>query len=292
MATENQKYIDLKQIEILELAKEKQKEFSKIVIDYIINSIAAGEDGILKATSNNKSKSLKLGLVLKKLEAAYGQELVLKLIDATNNLLNINSDYYKTIETNGKRFDYVKRLMRETMRSRLGINARGGLIRDGYLNNIANSINVADELKNILYRQVVLGRSNIKDVVKEISTKISGGKETNGLIENHIRTQVFDTFTQVDREINNQFANRLNLKYFIYQGGLIENSRDFCKKRNNKVFSVDETKEWSNDKDLPLTKAEKESGSPSGYHPLIDCGRWNCRHTIRYISNEMYEAMK
>jgi len=231
-------------------------------------------------------------LVLKKLESVYGQELVYKLIDATNNLLNINSDYYKTIETNGKRFDYVKRLMRQTMRERLGINLKGGLIRDGYLNSVSNSINIADEIKNILYRQVVLGRSNMKDVIKEVTTKISGGKETNGLIENHIRTQVFDTFTQVDREINNQFANRLKLKYFIYQGGLIENSREFCKKRNNKVFSVEETKEWSNDKDLPLTKAEKESGKPIGYHPLIDCGRWNCRHTIRYISNELYEEMK
>ena len=51
-------------------------------------------------------------------------------------------------------------------------------------------------------------------------------------------------------------------------------------KRAGKVFSTEETKTWKNDPDLVEPKTKDT------YSPLIERGRYNCRHWIDYISQE------
>ena len=72
----------------------------------------------------------------------------------------------------------------------------------------------------------------------------------------------------------------MGLNYFLYVGGIISTTRRFCEKRNSKVFHRDETKTWKNDPDL-IEPRTKES-----YHPLLERGRYNCRHMIAWLSDE------
>jgi hypothetical protein len=58
-----------------------------------------------------------------------------------------------------------------------------------------------------------------------------------------------------------------NMKYFIYQGGTRELTLDFCKKRNNKVFSIEELISWKNDPDRPTTE---------NYDPILHLGGNKC----------------
>jgi hypothetical protein len=89
------------------------------------------------------------------------------------------------------------------------------------------------------------------------------------------------------------YAQKLGLDTFIYAGGLIETSRPFCKKHNDKVFTVEEAeKQWPKDSALPRTKVERESGTLVGYNPTVDMGRWNCRHRIRYIPRTLAEQLR
>jgi len=99
---------------------------------------------------------------------------------------------------------------------------------------------------------------------------------------------VYDTYAQFDRATNKEFATRLDLKFFIYSGGLIETSRKFCMKRDGKLFSTKEAERtFSKDPTLPRTVSERGSGALIGYNAVIDMGRWNCRHLARYVSKEM-----
>ncbi|HNR55534.1 MAG TPA: hypothetical protein PKJ19_10215, partial [Flavobacteriales bacterium] len=104
---------------------------------------------------------------------------------------------------------------------------------------------------------------------------------------------IFDTYQYLDRASSDAYATKLGLDAFIYAGGLIETSRDFCIKRNGKVFSRKEAeREWPKDPTLPRTKKERESGVLVGYDPLRDMGRWNCRHRIRFISDALAEQLR
>ena len=111
-------------------------------------------------------------------------------------------------------------------------------------------------------------------------------KGDDAVLQRYYRTFVHDTFGQVIRIADLKMANELGLEHFIYAGGLIETSRHFCVKKNDKVFHKSEANKWKNDPDLP----GKESNQ--SYNPLIDLGRWNCRHHLIWVSKEYYDKNK
>lgn len=62
-------------------------------------------------------------------------------------------------------------------------------------------------------------------------------------------------------------AIEYDMKYFVYQGGIREKTLDFCKKRNNKVFSIEELMSWKDDPDRPTT---------NNYDPILHLGGNKC----------------
>ncbi len=101
------------------------------------------------------------------------------------------------------------------------------------------------------------------------------------MLQRYLRQYAYDSFNNVFEAGNNLAAQALGLEYFIYEGTVIDTTRPFCAKKAGKVFSTEEAKEWVNDADL-IDK--KTRGS---YRPLIERGRYNCRHQIRYISDTL-----
>jgi len=77
--------------------------------------------------------------------------------------------------------------------------------------------------------------------------------------------------------VNKYFADELKLKYFVYAGSIMEKTRDFCAERNNRVFHVNDVSSFPNNL----------SYFPPNYNFFIDRGGYNCRHKIRYISNQL-----
>jgi hypothetical protein len=101
-----------------------------------------------------------------------------------------------------------------------------------------------------------------------------------------------------DAAYNSTLAQEFDMNYFIYQGGLIKDSRDFCAAHNNKVFSREEAADWVNwvpsmgDYPAGYEIKQKDTSHPSymdypGYTPLVDRGGYNCRHMLGWISDEL-----
>ena len=133
----------------------------------------------------------------------------------------------------------------------------------------------------------------VSKLVREIEVKVKGTRLSPGVLEKALTPLVFDTYQRFDRASSDTYAQKLGLDTFIYAGGLIETSRPFCKKHNDKVFTVEEAeKQWPKDSALPRTKVERESGTLVGYNPTVDMGRWNCRHRIRYIPRTLAEQLR
>ncbi len=94
----------------------------------------------------------------------------------------------------------------------------------------------------------------------------------------------------LDRIENYLLAIEYGMKYFIYQGGARERTLDFCKKRNNKVYSIEELLSWKNDPDRPTT---------DDYDPILHLGGNKCfegdsfcYHMFGFISTEYAKELR
>ena len=149
---------------------------------------------------------------------------------------------------------------------------------DDYLNSVSLLDPVKQEVKNYLIGAISQGRS--MGTIRSGLRQILGLRERTGALNRYYRAFLFDSIMQFDRIVSNQFAKDNDLNYFQYKGGLIETSRMFCIKRDGLVFRRDQADDWKNDPTLP--------GFPNvaDYDPLVDCGRFNCRHYLLWLTDE------
>jgi len=91
-------------------------------------------------------------------------------------------------------------------------------------------------------------------------------------IVNNLNTEVttnLDAFERTETVIQGQ---KMGLNLFLYVGGLIKTSRDFCRERDGKVFSWDEIKTWDNGQLAPAS---------------VYLGGYNCRHHLAPVTDEI-----
>ncbi len=203
------------------------------------------------------------------------------------SVVTMNAKYYRRMSiVQGGRFGPIQEAVAAAIRKRLGMDADDKIQGKGYLDQLYATNPAREDIKKLVAKSVAAGVP-MSVLARALRVHIQGTKNAPGALERTVGGFVLDTYNQADALTNQEFAKRLDLRYFVYSGGLIETSREFCRKRNAKVFSTEEAEDWGNDSTLPRTKAEKEAGGkPAGYVPLVDRGRWNCRHRILYISEQ------
>lgn len=167
------------------------------------------------------------------------------------------------------------------LRAAIGIDADGRVIPGTILYDVSTVAQVRQDVKNVVL-QAIKQQQTLRGFSTTLRNYVVSTPDADGRLKKYWRTYAYDLFNQSTEIKNEQFRRGLDLQWFIYVGDVIKDSREFCRKKAGNVFSVVEADtEWPNDKDL----IGKGSGIP--YTPRIDRGRWNCRHRIRYISEEM-----
>jgi len=172
------------------------------------------------------------------------------------------------------------------IRQVIGIDENGKLAKEGFLYRLGRAESVRQKIKDYVVTSIVSGQS-LETFRKGLKNAVSGGAGIDGALESYWNSYAYDAYAKV-REVDNlHFKNEIGLKHFIYQGGLIKTSRDFCIKKNGKAFTEEEAKrDWPKDPDL-IDKKHLAS-----YNPLIDRGRNNCRHFLMWISEDQYNEIK
>lgn len=194
------------------------------------------------------------------------------------------------------RFDEVVKQtvlnIKERIESGIGLTDEPNFIR------LLEDVAIKSEIKNCLC-DFVAPQGDSNNCTKEIEKIASRSKLYNRDTFWAIKDLVNNLYKHYDRSYNKYLALEFGMKYFMYQGGLIRDSRDFCACHNNKVWSVDEAQEW---KTWTPSKGKYPEGykiqqkdinavpsylSYLGYDPLVDAGGYNCRHIIGFISDEL-----
>ena len=243
------------------------------------------EEGRIKNTISNLAKA---SLIERVFDEAGRNETNLLVKDYAAYLIEIsgkNAEYYYSIGIDREKVAAIAESV-DLIRRVIGIDEAGELVRSGYLYRLAAAESVREQVKQYVLTSIASGQS-LKQFQSGLKGLVQGSNDVNGALLQYWDNYAYDQFNRV-REINNlHFKDEIGLKYFVYQGGLIRTSRAFCVKKNGKVFSEEEAvRNWPNDPDL-IDKAHVAT-----YNPLIDRGRYNCRHFLMWISEEMANELK
>lgn len=214
--------------------------------------------------------------------AFYGQQLM--------TLPTLTIDYAAAV---GLTTDYValRAPLDSWLRGRFGLSAAGDVLSGGQLSLLLTDTQAARQLAAYAYTAQTQGvglnayRQGLSDLIQGVQTP---GAQTQGVYQ-RLYKEAYDAFNQADRVLQTIVAEKLDLKAYLYQGGLIASSRAFCKVRNGKVFLAEEIKKFGTSKDTYGGYTNKAEGLFAGksepYEPFSDCGGYNCRHGLNAVPN-------
>lgn len=277
-----EKFINERKKVLSSQVSELQKNLYIRLFDRLIAQLDAAE-GKLENTPGNIQKAAIVDKVFKDFETDL--QRVMKSVSADyNSLLGYNIKYYS--QFNQALFKTVQARVEKSMMARVGYSS-DGFQKDGFIDSFINDKTVARAVKNTVLGAVLNG-APLKTLQKTLSATIIGTPTSNGLIENHFNTYIYDTYSQFDSESGNQFAIQLGLNYAIYAGGLVDASRPFCIERNDKAFTREEIEQFGTSKDKFGGYTNKSKGEFAGknkdYIPERDRGGYNCGHIYNWVS--------
>jgi len=250
-------------------------DLTKSMLKFFLDKLTS-ENGRIKATLDKKTVTL--------FNQAFGTysnstriELAKSILFDINAIIEDNSKFYKTTSLASKT---QTEAIRHILNRRLGIDADGKFVKNGYMSNLMDDTGFKSDLQKHIFKEIFKS-TGPESFRKSLKVFIEGTDKRTGNFEKHYKTLATDVYAQLNSYTGALYANKLGLKYFIYNGGLIETSRRFCIHRNGNVYSNEEAEEWKDDDDLTAI-ADKES-----YNWVIDRGGYNCRHTVDFIAKEV-----
>lgn len=267
---------------------EYQKSLFELLVTEYLPLFELTADGLIADSTANIALISSIDKYFDKLEKNLQRDV---LAGFATNLLEsaaMSGEYYVAL---GFKKTVVNNLLKNkvNLEKKIGITPTGRFRKDGYLYRLGKTAQAREDLKNYVLRNLT-GDTAFLDFQLGFRNLVIGNKRvkgvpTTGSLQRYFDQYAYDAFNQTDATTNRQLATNLQLEHFIYEGSLIKTSRKFCIKRAGKPFTVKETKKWKDDPDL-IDKKTKDT-----YRPLIDRGRYRCRHFIKYITEELYNEL-
>ena len=260
-------------------------------------------DGIIQDTPKNYRLIASLDKVFEAFSVEQAKILLPQLSSSTTAITALNEQYFlmTVSESVMKRFDKVIEGAKDLTDARFGLKD-GKFVRGSVIEDLFSQFG-GTEVKQIMSK-AVSGNLNKKDFLKQLRGFVTGTEEKPGISERKWKQFAYDVYQQYDATYNKKVAEEFGMEYFIYQGGLIDDSRDFCAAHNNKVWTTEEAKEWTTwipaQGEYPAgweVKAKDLNTTPGymaypGYDPIIDRGGYNCRHQLGFISEELAHKLR
>ena len=284
------------------IALKLQTNLFEDIISEIIPKLELKDDKILDNANNYRLIS-----ELNKVYEAFNIKAIGIILPQINKgiegITALNTTYFALAIPNAiERFDKIIEGAKAITDLKIGLRA-GKMIRGGYLMSTLKTDAALTELKQLLLK-LVTSQVDMKEFINAIKENVNGTDLKSGVYDRQLKRYAYDTYQQYDAAYNKKLAEEFGMKYFIYQGGIITDSRDFCVCHTDKVFSIEESELWktwipSDCTDYPVgwPKAKDMNEHPGymdypGYDPLIDRGGYNCRHILGFISEELAREMR
>ena len=256
---------------------ENQRKVYERILDKFIDKLEKDEDGNVKNNDHNRRLLNEIDEVFKEYNKKEGRQTIELLLQSVTSIMSFNQGYFQALDGNARTLKIMPKV-KDFMKVWLGI--KGDVVEpNGYLDKLVSNDPAKIALKNQAMK-IVIGQEGFEDAKKQIKTLIDGNQNTMGALEKHHRNFAFDLYSQIDRATSDVIRNDLGFVFAIYEGGLIETSREFCEEHDGKIYHISEIK-----------KMKPTEGIPPNYNPITDAGGFNCRHHWNYISTALAKAM-
>jgi hypothetical protein len=259
------------------------------------------KDGLIQDTANNYQVISQIDKIYNDFNKIVISETVPQIIKGIDLIATASNNYFN-IAMGGDipvRFDKILEGTKKLIDLRLGISG-GNPVRGGNLLSILKETGATDFKQ--LVSKAVTSQMRTKDFITAVKEKLVGGEKKYGSLQRQVQRFAYDIYQQYDAAYNVKLAEELGLTWFIYQGGLVEDSRDFCREHNNHVYSIEESeywKTWTPADAVFITEFDQKDLNkvPSyldypGYDPLVDRGGYNCRHSLGFLSEGLAKKMR
>ncbi len=236
------------------------------------------ENGKIKFTARNMGAAGWVYRVFDRFKTSWRGTLLGTILDWAGDIAGLNEEYYSDFgdaPTKERALEYAM--------LRWGYDIKtGSVLPGGYLEGLFDTGSVAKRAASLVSKAIAQGMS-LKQF-QAMFASVFVGRPGKGMLEAHWRTNSFDLFQRIDRAANLFYADELGLNWAVYSGTLEEDSRPFCIARVNKVYSRKQIESW---------KGLEFQGKPKyGYDPFTDCGGFNCRHHLSWVSDEIAQHLK
>jgi hypothetical protein len=138
--------------------------------------------------------------------------------------------------------------------------------------------NVSAPIKRELVSAVTTGAS-YSDTLRNIQALVTGTETTDGLLMRYTRQLVSDSFAITDRSYTSVISEERGYDWFLYSGGLMDTSRNFCIERNGKFFHRKEVESWGN-----IPKWDGRMKGTNSRTIFTACGGYGCQHACQPVS--------
>lgn len=258
------------------LTKELKKEVEAIEqalwqrIQMAVIDKMSTEDGVVKNTAGN----LRRLATIKTLERQAKEKkatLVRKALAAMREEMELAKKYY--YEITGKSRLPANAEVKSKFDAKFGINKKGYVTRGALFNLVNNS----DEFRGVTsaIQNAVIAQSSTTNLVRQANRAFTAAPNS---FANTVNRELFTALAENERETDKTYATQLELVFYQYTGGLVNNTRDFCEERVGNVYHESEIWAWAN---------MSWKGKSNPYNPFVDVGGYNCLHVLRPITNEM-----
>jgi hypothetical protein len=273
----------------------QEKLLNKVIADIV--SEMDTENGQIKQTTKNMRLISQLEQTYEQFNATTQIPVIKEFGKGLIGIGSYQKNYFDTLLSDSsikKRFTSVVNNTDEFMKARIGVGAKNEIVEGGFLDSFIQDRTLVNDLKQITMRSVT-GQMPIDEYKTLLKYKVVGNDQVDGKFQQYYKQFAYDQYNEYDRAYANTIAIEFKLDYAIYQGGLIDESRDFCRDHNGFVYTRDEISKFGQ---WTYAKAEhitffNDSGDRVGvpdyikknpmYNPFISLGSYNCRHSLTFI---------
>lgn len=289
------KFIEARLSVLQGAVNESQRKLFDALFSKVIKELTVAE-GDIENTAGNRAAIAKLDGVFDSFQSEM-MKLTGGVVRDYQGIFNYNNRYFEKFAKDT--FPKVRAGVRASMEGLIGLKGDKP-VKNGFLDSFIRDTALARKLKQQILSSVMTGKP-ISELTRSINEVVTGTTKTSGLLQTHFQGYIYDTYSQFDRESSNLFSIELELNHGVYAGGVVENSREFCIIRHEKVFSRSEIAKFGTSRDAFGGYTDKAKGEFAGkwsknqnrvYDPFRDMGCNRCGHTWNWISYSLAKTLR
>jgi hypothetical protein len=243
-----------------------------------MDSVLDSNEALLQTALETVNR--KIQLLQAQLESENGRLLTTKLnldraMKMRVEIASLYSTYNNAVETvletySQAAIDAVDSLGIDFQFSQADAELLKAMTNDSRVQLLQYGVANAAEVSNATYLAVVTGGS-LDDLVMQTEQMLIGGTDKRGRpLSMYAKTIASTNYMSVNNVVNKRVGERLGVDKWKYTGTTVRDSRPFCVERAGKVYTTEEINAWN-----------KLDWAGKAGDVWVNCGGWNCRHTIR-----------